>query len=159
MPFCCCWPCQQTWMTPLAPAAKSCLSCVWGDARSFCADIVTRRGTKKEMWERERENAMPGWFPEVLCRAVKGKKKKKKKRIRDRRERGCKKRTSWSSWRLVVVAHLSGSHSLSQPGNAGRLEDFATSSAHAQRAPAAAPVLVFVVGMTNCALDWCVLVA
>lgn len=108
------------------------------------------------MWEKERENAVPGWFPEVFCRAVK---EKREERIRDKRERGCKKRTGWSPRRLVVVAHLSDSHSLSQPGNAGCLEHFATSSAHAQSTPAAAPVLVFVVDMANCALDWSVLVA
>lgn len=55
--------------------------------------------------------------------------------------------------------HLTGSHSLSQPCNAGYFESLATASAHAKSTPAAAPVLIFIVSMADCALDGSVLIA
>jgi hypothetical protein len=61
--------------------------------------------------------------------------------------------------RRSVSAHLANSHSFSQARNTGLFEDFSTASAHSQRTPSATPVLTFVVGMADRALDWCVLVA
>ena len=58
-----------------------------------------------------------------------------------------------------ISAHLCGSHSVSQPGDASHLEDFAAASTHSQRTPAAVPVLVLVISVADCALYWRVLVA
>jgi hypothetical protein len=90
----------------------------------------------------------------ALYRAVKERRGKEKKEVSVKDGSQCLLMFGGS-----VSAHLAGSYSLSQARNAGRLECFPATGTHSQRAPAAAPVLTFVICVANCAFDWSACVA